>query len=185
MIGLFTRNRRNVLRVSAFGVLALVAGCVTRTPEREQMLEKSRSLNAAYVSQDFTCKRTDAANVELAALNANAGQFVEKCVRIKAFSDSTMLYGDAGHMQRPKSGPVLDIVWKDAEIARRLHLGPSFVTVVGRVRSCDERRKLAQAVETYGAANATPAVIPTPPPCRNDGLAIFISEAQIIPTAMD
>ncbi|HEX3673386.1 MAG TPA: hypothetical protein VHU87_03865, partial [Rhizomicrobium sp.] len=60
--------------------------------------------------------------------------------------------------------------WKDADIAHRLHLGPSFVTIVGRVRSCEERAKRA---------------LRPVPPCRAPGMAVFVSEAQIIPTAMD
>ena len=141
-------------RIAAAGALALIAACGTMQPAAPPPPP------ANPAAEDFTCKRADAANVDLVALSAHPEQFAEKCVRTKAFSDATLLYADAGQMLKHKG---MAVYWKDSDTARRLKLGPSFVIIVGRVRPCAGR-----------------ALMPT---CT--GMAVFASLAEIIPTAMD
>jgi hypothetical protein len=156
-------------RLLAAGALAFVAACSSTATDTGAQVQAA---NAAWLAMDFTCQRADAASVELAALRAHPAQYAEKCIRTKAFADANFLYDDAGQMQRAKTAPGLAAYWKDSDVAHRLHLGPSFVTIVGRVRSCEERTKRADALHPVA-------------PCRAPGMAIFVSEAQIIPTAMD
>jgi len=170
-------------RVAAAGALALVAGCGST----QHALEDQQAQNTAYLALDFTCSRGEAANAEFAALNAHPEQFAEKCVRVKAFSTGSFLFGDASQIRTEKPGTALPAYWKDAEAESRLRLGPSFVIVVGRVRSCTERAQRAEQAEALRArqAHETPHALALPIPCRSAGFGIFVSEAEIIPTAMD
>src|ERR1700689_453256 len=121
-------------RIAVLGALALLTACGTSQHE----IEDRQAQNTAYLALDFTCSRGAAANVEFAALNAHPEQFTEKCVRVKAFSNGTNLFGDASQIRTVKPGLALPAYWKDAEAETRLRLGPSFVIVVGRMRSCTE-----------------------------------------------
>ena len=168
------------------GAVALAAACSST----RQDLETLQAENTTYLAMNFSCTYADATDVEFAALKSHPEQYAEKCIRTKAFSDSDFLYADAIMMQQPEpdSRGTLPTYWKDGDVMRRLHLGPSFVVIVGRVRSCDERVQMSQKAEDLRAqqAHETPhQIVPPGPHCRASGMAVFVSEAQIIPTAMD
>jgi hypothetical protein len=143
----------------ALGLIACVAGC--STPQAPATAPPDPAI--AYLAQDFTCKRADATEVQLSALEKSPLAYDEKCVRLRVFTDAALLYDDAGH----KGAKPLGVFWKNGDTARHLKLGPSFVVIIGRVRSCATRHTIA------------PASL-----CRGDA-SLFVSEAMIIPTAMD
>jgi hypothetical protein len=165
---MITRMTGNIRKFACMTLLAALAACATAGPEDSRKLA-----DTAYFAADFSCTRAEAANLDFAALEAHPERYANKCIRTDVFSDGVWLYASAGVMQADRNGPFhlrLGATWKNQDLRQRLSIGPSFVTVTGRVRDCVARKTHTPAADA--------------PAC--EGLAaIFVSEAQIVPTAMD
>jgi hypothetical protein len=176
-----------IRKFACIGLLAALAACATKPDNSQALLDA----NAAYFAQDFTCTRAGAAAVDFVKLAAHAEKYADACVRTQAFTDAVYLYTAAGEMQpRRKAAnvhPVLGTYWKSGDIEHRLRVGPSFVTAVGRVRRCADYLRLKQDGDALRAklGQLPPVTILPPSPCRNSTMGLFVSEAQVIPTAMD
>jgi hypothetical protein len=159
-------------QLSAALSLIFLAGCAsTAVPSAGVLPDHTAS---DYLAADFTCTRASAEDTGMKLLNIMPEQYIDKCVRFDAFTDGTTLFVDAKGM-RPAKASDAGLYWKDADTAHHLKMGPSFVTVVGRFRDCARHNAM---VRQSGATTVTGA-------CQNTAKAVFISEVQITPTAMD
>ncbi|HTQ14948.1 MAG TPA: hypothetical protein VMH86_13820 [Rhizomicrobium sp.] len=176
-------RKRLRFRAAAPAAFVLLAACGTTPPDDQTLAANA----AAYFTGDFACTRGDAARVPFAALDANPATYDGRCVAFDAFSDGTRLYAGATEMQMDRRSAAthsrLGVTWKASDLARHLQLGPSFVTIVGRVRDCAGHRARWQAARDL-EARVGHAVAPPAEGCT--GLAtVYASEATIVPTAMD
>ncbi|HEY7979043.1 MAG TPA: hypothetical protein VID67_12695 [Rhizomicrobium sp.] len=180
-----TGDRLTSLRVGAAFALAALAACGTAQPPSTPDHSAERSANAAYFANDFNCTRATSENIGLKLLNIAPQRYLDKCIRLEAFTDGTSLYVDAKGI-KPVKASNDGLYWKDPALAGHLKLGPSFVVITGRVRDCAKHNAMtaqAAALESApGAVPAQPAIIGA---CKTSAAAIFISDAQVIPTAMD
>jgi hypothetical protein len=163
----------------------MLAACSTAQPPPAPDGSAERAANAAYFADDFRCTRATAESIGLKLLNAAPERYREKCIRLEAFTDGTSLYVDAKGM-KPVKASNDGLYWKDPALAGHLKLGPSFVVITGRVRDCAKHNVMtAQATALESAPGAVPAQPAIMGACKTSATAIFISDAQIIPTAMD
>jgi len=173
---------RSIARIASAALLLAVGACSTQTAPDNSA---ERATNAAYFNGDFNCAKTDARNIDLKLLNAAPSQYMERCVRLEVFTDGIALYVNAAHMNPIKASKV-GLYWKDDAIARRLKLGPSFVIVTGRLRDCAKHNAMTvQAAKLQSAPGAVPAEPAIIGACKTAAAAIFVSDAEIVPTAMD
>jgi hypothetical protein len=152
---------RTLLNLAA--VFALAA-CSSTAPPAPPVSHDAE--NAAWIARDFTCTRAEAKAVSLEALIAHPERFDESCVRVNAYFTGAALIHDAS---RPKTA--FDVYMKDRKAQLRYQLGPTFAAVTGRVRSCAARKPRQTAV--------------TAPLCHGEGFGLFVSDVQVVPTAMD
>ena len=158
-------------------------GACTTTPAAPPDTSAERAASAAYFTADFSCTKAGTRQIDLKLLNAATATYLEKCIRFEAFTDGSALYVNAAHMKPVKASSV-GLYWKDDETARHLKLGPSFVFITGRLRDCAKHNAMtAQAASFQTTPGAVPAAIVGA--CKTAATAIFISDAEIIPTAMD
>lgn len=164
-------------------LLIALSGCSTQTSIPDNSAE--RAANAAYFAADFSCTRTTSEDIDLKLLNAAAARYMEKCIRLEAFTDGSTLYVNAKGM-KPIKDSSAGLYWKDSDAAKHLKLGPSFVVITGRLRDCAKHNAMmaraAVLANAPGAVPAEPAILGA---CKTAATAIFISDAQVIPTAMD
>jgi hypothetical protein len=176
-----------IRKFACLSLLAALAACGT-APHDE--LQTQQAENAAWFAGDFSCKGADGVKVDFATIEKNAAAYTDKCVRTDVFTDGHKLYGSALVMQTDQRAagvhPRLGVVWKSTDMGHRLHLGPSFVSIVGRVRDCPARLAMRQKGEDIRAqiAHEKPAAITSGGDCPA-GTAIFVSDATVVPTAMD
>ncbi|HEY8948949.1 MAG TPA: hypothetical protein VIM56_08715 [Rhizomicrobium sp.] len=169
--------------VAAFGFLVLAA--CSETPSAPPDNSAERAATAAYFTGDFNCTKADAQQIDLKLLNAATADYLEKCIRFEAFTDGSALYVNAAHM-KPVKASATGLYWKDDDTARHLKLGPSFVIITGRLRDCaGHNAMMAQAASLQSAPGAVPAAAAIIGACKTAATAIFVSEAEIVPTAMD
>ena len=170
------------LRIVAALALSALGACTT-APAAPPDTSAERAAKAAYFAGDFNCTKIDARQIDLKLLNAATSGYLEKCIRFEAFTDGSALYVNAAHMKPVKASSV-GLYWKDDETARHLKLGPSFVFITGRLRDCAMHNAMtAQAASPPSPpGTAAPAIVGA---CKTAATAIFISDAEIVPTAMD
>ncbi|MGH6871022.1 MAG: hypothetical protein ACREHE_05890 [Rhizomicrobium sp.] len=165
-------------------VLALLAACGTAPQADPDQMQAAQS--AAYFAGNFSCARGDAVAVTFTKLQDNPEAYADKCVRVDAFSDGGKLYADAGDKQggiRAAPAPLrIVVVWKNADLGKQLQLGPSFVTVTGRVRDCAAYRTHIAAAKAL-EAKVGHAIAPADD-CGARA-SLYVSEATVVPTAMD
>jgi hypothetical protein len=177
-------DRLTSYRVATAFVLTTLSACST-TPATAPDYSTEHAANAAYFTGDFSCTKADAQQIDLKLLNAAKAAYLEKCVRFEAFTDGSALYANAAHM-KPIKESAIGLYWKDDETARHLKLGPSFVIITGRLRDCAKHNAMtAQAAALQSARGAVPAVPAVIGACKTAATAIFVSDAEIVPTAMD
>jgi len=153
-------------------VLALAACSSTTPAPTTAPAPPSRDAeNAAWIARDFTCTRTEAKQIALDALIAHPERFDETCVRVKAYFTGLTLVRDANHALAPKPSAVFAAYARDKKTEAHYRRGPTFAVVTGRVRSCAARTDRQTAVTT--------------PLCRDKGFGLFVSDVQVVPTAMD
>lgn|SRR5512146_1784672 len=178
-----TGERFILRRIATAGLLIVLGACTTHSPAPDNSAE--RAANAAYFAGDFNCTKADAAQIDLKLLNAATARYVEKCIRFEAFTDGSELYVNAAGM-KPVKASAVGLYWKEPDTARHLKLGPSFVVMTGRLRDCAKHNAMTARAATLdsapGAVPAAPAVIGA---CKTAATAIFVSDAEIVPTAMD
>ncbi len=171
-------------RIATIFAFLVLSACST-TPSTPPDNSAARAANAAYFTGDFNCTKADARQIDLKLLNAATAAYLEKCVRFEAFTDGSALYVNAAHM-KPVKASATGLYWKNEETARHLKLGPSFVFITGRLRDCARHNAMtaeAASLQTApGAVPAAPAIIGA---CKTAATAIFVSDAEIVPTAMD
>jgi hypothetical protein len=174
---------RLTLRVLGSLALTTLAGCgtvATQTSFSDHSAE--RAANAAYFAEDFSCTRAGAENIGLKLLNVMPDHYTDKCIQLNAFTDGVSLYVSAAGMKPIKDSPA-GLYWKNDDIAKHLKLGPSFVTIVGRLRDCAKHNAMnAQAATFNSVPGQASAILGA---CKTFATAIFISDVQIAPTAMD
>jgi hypothetical protein len=179
-----TGDHLTTRHTAALFVLLALSACST-TPSISPNNSAARAANAAYFTGDFNCTRTDARQIDLKLLNAATAAYLEKCVRFEAFTDGSALYVNAAHMKLVKASAT-GLYWKDDDTARHLRLGPSFVIITGRLRDCAKHNAMtAEAASLQTAPGAVPAVPAIIGACKTAATAIFVSDAEIVPTAMD
>ena len=168
--------------VAVASLLAVLSACSTpAAPENSA----ERAANAAYFNGDFNCTKSDAEQIDLKLLNEATLHYMERCVRLEAFTDGGALYVNAAHM-KPIKASAIGLYWKDGDTAKHLKLGPSFVIITGRVRACAKHNAMtAQAAKLQSAPGALPAEPAILGACKTAATAIFVSDAEIVPTAMD
>lgn len=154
--------------VPAVTALALAACATTAAPPPDDA-------TAAYFAEDFTCAAPDAQSVALSALRRAPEDYEGRCVSVSGFAKGNVLFHDAQDAGARTAARRIGLDWKDDALARRLQLGPSFVTIIGRLRLCSRRRAMI--------ARKAPATPETG--CRDAVAALTVSSAAIIPTAMD
>ena len=174
-------------RIAACLALMALAGCGTTTATQTSPADHSAEIaaNAAYFAADFSCTRATSEDIGMKLLNVEPARYMDKCIRLNAFTDSAALYVDASGM-KPVKASNAGLYWKNDDTAKHLKLGPSFVTIVGRFRDCAKHnamtREAALLTSAPGAVPAEPAILGA---CKTAATAIFISEVQVVPTAMD
>jgi len=180
-----TGDRLSLPRIAVACALVALAACSTAQTPPTPDHSAERAADAAYFADDFNCTRATAESIGLKLLNTALERYREKCIRLEAFTDGTALYVDARGM-KPVKASNDGLYWKDPALAGHLKLGPSFVVITGRVRDCAKHNAMtaqAAALESApGTVPAQPAIIGA---CKTSATAIFVSDAQVIPTAMD
>lgn len=178
-------DRLNLLRVAATCAFGALAACSTAQTPSTPDNSYERAAYAAYFADDFNCTRATSENIGLKLLNTVPGRYREKCIRLEAFTDGTALYVDARGL-KPVKASNDGLYWKDPALAGHLKLGPSFVIITGRVRDCAKHNAItAQAAALESPPGSVPAQPVIVGACKTSATAIFISDAQVIPTAMD
>jgi hypothetical protein len=173
-----------IRKLACLALLAALAACAT-TPQVDPD-QRLAAESAAYFAGDFACLRGDTVAVSFARLQDHPEIYADKCVRVDAFTDGIRLYADAGDRQPSlRAVPAalrINAVWKNTDLAHRLQLGPSFVTIVGRMRACASYRAHIAAVKAL-EVKVGHAIAPV----DNCGLraTVYVSEATVAPTAMD
>lgn len=158
------------IRIAAIAAMGLaLTACATTAPA------PTGAEAAAYFAQDFTCKPADAKAADLATVARASSRYAGTCVSVTGFASNDRLYHDANDAAEPARHPHLLLLWHDKALQRRLQLGPSFVTLVGRVRPCGRRKAMAAR---------TPHVDPGWT-CSGSATALTVSSARILPTSMD
>lgn len=163
---------RKAFRISVALSFALLAGCASPSAPPADLTAQHAA--AAYLAADFTCTRASSEEIGMKLLNVMPEKYLDKCVRFDAFTDGATLYVDAKGMTPAKASDA-GLYWKEAATAHHLKLGPSFATIVGRFRDCAQHNAM---VRQSGAVAVTGA-------CQTASKAVFISETEITPTAMD
>jgi cytochrome c551/c552 len=160
------------IRIGAAAAMALaLTACATTGPRSHA--DKA----AAYFAQDFTCHPQNAKTVGLTTISAVPARYAGKCVQVSGFAKQNHLYRDGRDAADPARHPGLALIWHDKTIEHRLQLGPSFVTVTARVRSCESRKTMAAATPTHTEIDKQA--------CTTGSVVLTVSDAKIIPTAMD
>jgi hypothetical protein len=173
---------RSIARIAGAALLLALGACATQVAPDNSA---ERAANAAYFNGDFNCAKADTRPIDLKLLNAAPSQDMERCVTLEAFTDGSALYVNAAHMN-PVMASKVGLYWKDDAIAHRLKLGPSFVIITGRLRDCAKHNAMtAQAAKLQSAPGAVPAEPAIIGACKTAAAAIFVSDAEIVPTAMD
>jgi hypothetical protein len=176
-----------IRKIACLSLLAALAACGT-APHDE--LQTQQAENAAWFAGDFSCKGADGVKVDFAAIEKSPAAYTDKCVRTDVFTDGRKLYGSALVMQTDQRSagvhPRLGVVWKNTDMEHHLKLGPSFVSIVGRVRDCPAWLAKKQEAEIIRAkiAGETAAAITGDGACAGS-VTIFVSDATVVPTAMD
>ncbi len=166
-------------RLAAALVLVLLTASgttATQTPAPDHSAEIAAL--ETYFAADFSCTRVNAEDSGLKLLNVMPERYMDKCIKLNAFTDGVFLYVNAAGMKPIKDSPAA-LVWKSDGTANHLKLGPSFVTITGRLRDCAKHNSRTPPAAALSVP-ATPAV-----GCKTSATAIFISDVQVIPTAMD
>ncbi|HEY1632208.1 MAG TPA: hypothetical protein VGF56_12905 [Rhizomicrobium sp.] len=178
-----------IRKFAAFGALALLAACGTSRDGGDD-LQKQLAQNNAYFAGEYACAKADAVTVQLGEIEKHPEKYADRCLRIDAFSDGSKLYSGGLEMQHDQRSaaviPRVGVVWKNPDMERHLRVGPSFVTVVGRMRDCAQRLAMQQKGEDIRAriAGTAPASVTGHGDCRH-AHTVFVSDAQVVPTAMD
>ena len=169
--------------IFGLAALLLLPAC-SQTPTVAD-ISAERAANAAYFANDFNCSKTASEQIDLKLLNAATARYMEKCIRLEAFTEGSALYVNAAGM-KPIQASSVGLYWKDLDTAKHLKLGPSFVVVTGRLRDCARHnamtREAALLASEPGTVPAEPGIIGA---CKSAATAVFVSEAEIVPTAMD
>lgn len=170
---------RLISRVSGALALVALAGCgttaiQTAAPDHSAEIASLK----AYFAEDFSCTRANSEDSGLKLLNVMPERYKDKCIKLDAFTDATYLYVSAAGMKPIKDSPA-GLVWKSDDAAKHLKLGPSFVTITGRLRDCASHNAKADR------AAALNLPVPAATACKTNATAIFISDVQVVPTAMD
>jgi hypothetical protein len=87
-------------------VLVLLAACgttATQTPTPDHSAEIA-ALNA-YFAADFSCTRANAEDSGLKLLNVMPERYMDKCIKLNAFTDGVFLYVNAAGMKPIKDSP--------------------------------------------------------------------------------
>lgn len=161
------------MRLARFTVLALAGLALTACAATGPVSRTDRA--TAYFARDFTCSASDSRSVDLTALRRAPQRYDGQCVTVLGFAKANILFHDAHDAAAAATTPRLGLDWNDAALARHLRLGPSFVTLTGRVRLCRRRKAMI--------AKKAPATPETG--CRGAVAALTVSSAKVVPTAMD
>ena len=179
-----TGDRFIARRIASAFLLFALGACATQSAAPPDN-SAARAANAAYFAGDFDYAKADAEQIDLKLLNAATAAYMEKCIRFEAFTDGSAFYVNAAQM-KPIKASTTGLYWKDDDTARHLKLGPSFVIVTGRLRDCARHNAMtaeaARLQTAPGAVPAEPAIIGA---CKTAATAIFISDVEVVPTAMD
>jgi hypothetical protein len=151
-------------------VLALAA-CSSATPATAPPPPDHEAEDAAWIARDFTCSNAEAKPVTLDALAADPDRYEETCVSVNAFFTGLGLVRNAYQIQAHQPGPSFPAYNKDKKTEMHYRLNWTFAVVTGRVRSCAARTDRQTAATT--------------PLCRDKGFGLFVSDVQVVPTAMD
>lgn len=163
---------------------ALTLADCSSTPAPTPTSPNHDAENAAWIARDFTCTRAEAKPVARDALTMHPEHFAESCVRVNGFlraqyftsnnrSDflGLFLVRDANQKSEIRSERQIRVHLKDQNAYMRFKFSPTFVILTGRVRSCVERNDRQTAATT--------------PLCGIEGFELFVSDVQVVPTAMD
>jgi hypothetical protein len=127
--------------------------------------------NAAWIARDFTCTRAEAKAMTFDTLVAHPERFDESCVRVSGFLNGVHLTRDANEHRVAPPKVAVATYMRTSKEQDHYQRGPTFAVVTGRVRSCAARRERQAAATT--------------PLCRDKSFGLFVSDVQVVPTAMD
>jgi len=169
-----------------FGLIALFAlSACEHTVATVADNSAQRAANAAYFADDFNCTKGASEQIDLKLLNAATARYMEKCIRLEAFTEGSALYVNAAGI-KPIKASAVGLYWKDSDTPKHLKLGPSFVVITARMRDCTKHnemtRQAALLANAPGTIPAEPAILGA---CKTAATALFISDAEVVPTAMD
>jgi hypothetical protein len=170
-------------------VLTALAGCTTHQAANDA--PNRRAAIDAYFASDFTCDEKDAVAVDFQTLQRKPADDVDKCIRFQAFSNGKDLFASAKESNpsdpSAASNIRIGVYWKEGAVDDSLRHVPSFVRVVGRLRSCIRRYDLITEEAKLNAErdHEKPHEVMLSGPCHYISFAVFASQASILPTAMD
>jgi len=122
-------------------------------------------------------------------LEKSPERYVDQCVKTRGFSNGFGLASTAAELHNPSKDPApnIEVNWKNEAVPKRLRSSPSFVNVVGRVRSCAREDEMMEKSVSLRAKldHTTPGEIMITGACHTAVFAIFASQATVVPTAMD
>jgi hypothetical protein len=178
------RVKQLLKRLTALAALAAIAACSSPQTDTKSKLAAIDD----YFSQDMSCVASTSTRVDFPAFRRAADTYADKCIRIHVFATWNYVYADATDMQQPADRESrIGVYWNDTKVEAALRLAPSFVDIVGRVRSCGHRYEIMTDELKLKAelAGSAPGDVMLSGPCHYTAMAIFSSNARIIPTPMD
>jgi hypothetical protein len=181
---LHMRVRQPLKRLAALATLAAMAACSSAQDDTRAKL----AVIDDYFSQDMSCVANTSPKVDFRAFHRAADTYADECIRVHVFATWNYVYADATDMQQPAGRDSrIGVYWNDMKVEDALRLAPSFVDIVGRVRSCDRRYEIMKDELKLKAelAGQAPGEAMLSGPCHYTAMAIFASTARVIPTAMD
>lgn len=143
----------------------------------------------AIFADDYTCTPANSTNVDFRSVATSSNSYLDKCIRVRALLKRADLFENAA----APPGTGIRLTLEDMKSLMALATHPQFVVVAGRLRSCAARKARIDAFMKRVEVSGWPAPSDGSPGggavniilTRCEGLGLYATTVDVIPTAMD